>query len=60
MLAAIFGIIVTLVIYYFLWLLWLWIAPKFVLDPEYDYLVRPKFWQFAITLFAVLFLLRKI
>ena len=60
MIAAIFGIIVALMLYWVFWKTWLFIAPKFITDPEYDYLIRPKFWQFAVTLCIVLFLVRKL
>lgn len=60
MLAGFFGFLVTLAVYYVLWKLWLVIAPNLISDVEYEFLVRPKFWQFAVTLFVVLFLFRKL
>lgn len=60
MIATLFGIIFALVIYYLLWKLWLFAAPKFSSETTPVYIVRPKFWQFAIALFIAVVVLKKL
>lgn len=59
MLTGFIGFLITLAVYWVLWKLWMVIAPNLITDVEYEFLIKPKFWQFAFTLFVVLFLFRK-
>jgi hypothetical protein len=60
MIGSILGLIITLCVYWVLWKIYLSVAESFFPNCEYRFIVKPNFWQFAFSLFIIMFVYRKL